>query len=621
MCRARRHRKARPQAPEGAPSEKLSEWQEKINALIDQLTGDVPLDPADRTPEQHARWLLAHSLDWHRREQKALWWEYFRLSDLAAEDLLEERAGLSGLSFIGATGGTAKAPIHRYSFPPQETELRGGESLRNMGGAHFGTVEEMALDERWVDIKKRGDTADVHSEAVFAHKVIDADVLAKALVRIGEHVAANGMEGDGRYRAARDLLMRMPPRLGGQPIRQDGEPTLDAALRIAPHLQPGVFPIQGPPGAGKTHTGARMICALVQAGKTVGVTANGHKVIRNLLDAVVTAADAMGVGVQCLQKPAEKEDDVHRLRFTTKAPELLGAISHGVHVGGGTAWLWASPDAAEAVDVLFIDEAAQMALANVLAVSQAASTIVLLGDPQQLDQPMQGSHPEGTDVSSLHHILGGDQTIAEDLGLFLAETWRLHPDICAYTSELFYGGRLHPRPGLEVQDVRSGGRVSGAGLRYVPVPTEGNQSSSPEEADCVRDLVDDILGAGTTWIDKHGVEAPVTLNEILIIAPYNAQVIELQDRIPGGRIGTVDKFQGQEAPIVIYSMTTSSYADAPRGMEFLYSLNRLNVATSRAKCICVLVASPSVFEAQCRTPRQMRLANAFCRYLERASVV
>lgn len=611
----------RPEAPEGEPSEKLSEWQEQINALIDHLTGDVPPDPADRTSEQHARWLLAHSLDWHRREQKALWWEYFRLSDLAAEDLLEERAGLSGLSFLGATGGTAKAPIHRYSFPAQETELRGGESLRNMGGAHFGKVEEMSLDERWVDIKKRGDTADVHSEAVFAHKVIDADVLAKALVRIGEHVAANGMEGDGRYKAARDLLMRMPPRIGGQPLLQDGESTLDAALRIAPHLQPGVFPIQGPPGAGKTHTGARMICALVHAGRTVGVTANSHKVIRNLLNAVVTAADEMGVDVQCMQKPAEKEDDVHRLRFTTKAPELLGAISDGVHVGGGTAWLWASPDAAEAVDVLFIDEASQMALANVLAVSQTASTIVLLGDPQQLDQPMQGSHPEGTDVSSLHHILGGDQTIAADRGLFLSETWRLHPDICAYTSELFYGGRLHPRPGLEVQEIRSGGRVCGAGLRYVSVPTEGNQSSSPEEADCVRDLVDEILGAGTTWIDKHGVEAPVTLNEILIIAPYNAQVIELQDRIPAGRIGTVDKFQGQEAPIVIYSMTTSSYADAPRGMEFLYSLNRLNVATSRAKCICVLVASPSVFEAQCRTPRQMQLANAFCRYLERASVV
>lgn len=611
----------RPEVPEGAPSEKLTEWQEKINALIDQLTSDVPLDPIDRTSEQHARWLLAHSLDWHRREQKAAWWEYFRLSGLTAEDLLEERAGLSGLSFIGAVGATGKTPIHRYSFPPQETELRGGEGLRSIGGAHFGSIVEMSLEDRWVDIKKRGDTSDVHSSAVFAHKVIGADVLANSLVRIGEYVAENGMEGDGRYRAARDLLMRMPPQVGGRPLLQDGESTLDAALRIAPHLQPGVFPIQGPPGAGKTHTGARMICALVKAGKTVGVTANSHKVIRNLLDAVAKASDEMGIELQCMQKPAEQEANVHRLRFTASASELLGTIGQGVQVGGGTAWLWAASEAAEAVDVLFIDEAAQMALANVLAVSQAASTIVLLGDPQQLDQPMQGSHPEGTDVSSLHHILGDDQTIADDRGLFLAETWRLHPDICAYTSELFYGGRLHPRQGLEVQEIRSVGRVSGSGLRYLPVPTEGNQNASPEEADCIRDLVAEILGAGTTWVDKHGVEAAVTLNEILIIAPYNAQVIELQDRISGGRIGTVDKFQGQEAPIVIYSMTTSSYADAPRGMEFLYSLNRLNVATSRAKCICVLVASPSLFEAQCRTPRQMQLANAFCRYIERASSI
>jgi uncharacterized protein len=186
---------------------------------------------------------------------------------------------------------------------------------------------------------------------------------------------------------------------------------------------------------------------------------------------------------------------------------------------------------------------------------------------------------------------------------------------------VFYGGRLHPRPGLEIQEIRSTGRVNGTGLRYIAVPTEGNQSSSPEEADRARDLVGEILASGTTWIDKHGVEQSISLRDILIIAPYNAQVYELQDRISGARIGTVDKFQGQEAPIVIYSMTTSSYADAPRGMEFLYSLNRLNVATSRAKCVCILVASPSVFEAQCRTPRQMQLANAFCRYLELATII
>ncbi|WLA69209.1 AAA domain-containing protein [Bradyrhizobium diazoefficiens] len=159
----------------------------------------------------------------------------------------------------------------------------------------------------------------------------------------------------------------------------------------------------------------------------------------------------------------------------------------------------------------------------------------------------------------------------------------------------------------------------GAGLRYLAVEHYGNQSSSLEEAEAVRELVTDILGAGATWIDRNGVEAAIGLEDILVIAPYNAQVFELQERIPAARIGTVDKFQGQEAPIVIYSMTTSSPADAPRGMEFLYSANRLNVATSRARCLCVIVASPRLFEAECRTQRQMQLANTFCRYVELAS--
>lgn len=611
----------RPEAPAGEPGEALGEWQEKINELIARLSGDVPADVAQRTPEQHARWLLAHTLDWHRREKKAVWWEYFRLSDLGAEDLLDERAGLAGLTFVQANGGTAKAPIHRYSFPPQETQMRGREDLHGLGGARFGKVEAISLDERWVDIKKRGDSAAIHPDAVFSHTDIRAEVLAKALVRLGEHVADHGMEGDGPFQAARDLLMRAAPRIGGQPIQVDGEPTLDAALRIAPAIASGLFPIQGPPGSGKSHTGARMICALVRAGRTVGVTANSHKVIRNLLDMVVKAADEAGIDLHCAQKPADIEPDRPRLRFVDSNSELLQSIGNGASVAGATAWLWASPEAAQAVDVLFVDEAAQMALANVLAVSQAATSVVLLGDPQQLDQPVQGSHPDGTEVSALHHILGNEPTMPADKGLFMAETWRLHPDICAYTSELFYKDRLRPRPGLENQAIVSSGRVNGSGLRYVAVPTEGNQSTSPEEAEAVRGLVTEILASGTTWLDKDCIERPITLQDILIIAPYNAQVFELQDRIAGARIGTVDKFQGQEAPIVIYSMTTSSYADAPRGMEFLYSLNRLNVATSRARCVCILVASPSVFEARCRTPRQMQLANAFCRYLELATTI
>lgn len=611
----------RPEPPEAAPSEALGEWQAKIDALVAQLIQDVPVDVADRSAEQHARWLLGHILDWHRREQKAVWWEYFRLAALTADDLLDERAGVSGLSFDSEQGGTAKAPIHRYTFPPQEGEARNSDELRSLGGEKFGAVHAISWEDRWVDVKKRKDTAELHTEAVFRHKVVDAKVLAHSLVRLGEHVVAHGIEGAGSFQAGRDLLLRLGPRLGAQVIQIENEVALDAACRLALALEGGALPIQGPPGSGKTFTGARMICALVQAGKKVGVCATSHKVIRHLLDEVIQAADAAGLDVQCVQKPSEMEDDLPHLRFAKNAEVLFAALTAGAHVAGGTAWLWASQEAVESVDVLFVDEAAQMALANVLAVSQAAPRLVLLGDPQQLDQPIQGSHPDGTEVSALHHVLGSAPTIAADCGLFLAETWRLHPAICAFTSEMFYANRLHPRPGLEGQTVTSPGRVSGAGLRFLAVPTHGNQSASPEEANSVKELVEEILGSGTTWTDKDGTVRPVTFADILIIAPYNAQVAELGARLPGARIGTVDKFQGQEAPIVIYSMTTSSHEDAPRGMEFLYSLNRLNVATSRAKCVCVLVGSSSVFEVSCRTPRQMRMANAFCRYLEMATPI
>jgi superfamily I DNA and/or RNA helicase len=217
--------------------------------------------------------------------------------------------------------------------------------------------------------------------------------------------------------------------------------------------------------------------------------------------------------------------------------------------------------------------------------------------------------------------LASDQTIAADKGLFLDVTWRLHPDICIYTSELFYNGKLQSRPGLQKQAVTGPGPLSGSGLRYLPVAHSGNQNCSPEEAEAVATLVSGLLQSQATWVDEDGVEKPVTLNDIVIITPYNAQVFEIHQRLPGARVGTVDKFQGQQAAVAIYSMATSSHADAPRGMEFLYSLNRLNVATSRAKCISVLIGSPQITEVECRTPRQMQLANALCRYLELARVL
>jgi predicted RecB family nuclease len=608
----------RPLPGDGAPNENVSAWLIRINPVIEKLTADIPADAEERNAEQQARWLLANVLDWHRREDKTVWWELFRLSDLSAEDLLDERCGLAGLSFVAEVGGTTRAPIHRYRFPPQETEFRGGEDLRNLGGAKLGSVEAISFATATVDIKKRQDSAGIHPEAVFAHSYVDAKVLAEALLRIGTYVAERGLRGDGPYQAARDLLLREVPRTGGQPLHCEGETAVDAAVRICAGLTGGILPIQGPPGAGKTYTGAQMICELVRHGRTVGITANSHKVIRNLIDESIEAAGKQGLDLHCCQKAGEMEDAQPHLSFARSNTELFAALGSTAMVGGGTAWLWACPEAFETVDVLFVDEAAQMSLANVLAVSQAAKTVVLIGDPQQLDQPMQGSHPEGTDVSALDHILGGQQTISPEKGLFLEQTWRLHPDICLFTSELFYDGKIVSREGLEKQVITAPGPVNGSGLRYLPVVHRGNQNCSREEAMAVGALVEGILESKVTWFDRDGQQKPVTLDDIIIITPYNAQVFEIQQRLPGARVGTVDKFQGQEAPIAIYSTATSSRADAPRGMEFLYSLNRLNVATSRAKCVCIMAGSPELFETECRTPHQAHLVNAFCRFLELA---
>lgn len=613
----------RPEIIDGAPSENISEWLELITPLIAQLTEGVSADPAERTAEEQGRWLLANLLEWHRREEKSGWWEYFRLCDLSSEDLLDERAGLSGLRYIETVGGTAKCPIDRYSFPAQEADIRPGKGIKAQGGQSVGSVEDISRSQRTIDIKKTSAMASEHPAAIFIHEHVASKPMQESLVRLATYVCEHGMfEGDA-YRPARDMLMRVAPQVEGDAaIRMGCEKPLDAGVRLAPLIASGVLPIQGPPGTGKTHTGGHMIGELVKQGKKVGIVANGHDVIRNLLDKVIEVAEETATQLVCIQKPkgGSKEEATDRLRFAKKSnAEVFAALDGDCGVAGGTAWLWSTQDAFECLDVLFVDEAAQMSLANVLAVSQAARTLVLLGDPQQLDQPMQGSHPDGAGCSALDHLLSGKQTIGPDEGLFLDVTWRLHPDISGFTSELFYEGKLESKEETAGQRVNASGIAGGTGLRFLPVEHKGNHNCSPEEADVIAAMVDDILQQGATWVDRDGQEHPVGNDDILIIAPYNAQVFEIQQRLPQARVGTVDKFQGQEAPISIYSLASSSHADAPRGMEFLYSLNRLNVATSRAKCVTILVGSPQVFEAECRTPRQMQLANAFCRYREYAS--
>jgi uncharacterized protein len=213
----------------------------------------------------------------------------------------------------------------------------------------------------------------------------------------------------------------------------------------------------------------------------------------------------------------------------------------------------------------------------------------------------------------LEHLLGDEQTVAEDRGLFLERTFRMHPDVCSYISAAFYEDRLVSEEACARQ-----GTAFGTGVRFLPVEHAGNRQSSPEEADAVARELERMLGA--EWTDANGVTRPLREADFLVVAPYNAQVRCLRERVPRGvRVGTVDKFQGQEAPVVFFSMASSSGDDVPRNLEFLFSRNRLNVAVSRARCLAVLVASPRLLEVRCRTVEQMRLANALCLLVEAAA--
>jgi uncharacterized protein len=614
----------RPAAPEPEPGEALSERLAHVAEVAERLSAGVPEEAADRTTDQHARWLLAQLLSWHRREEKAFWWRFFYLmDDLTDEERVAEREPIGCLEFVEDLGPLARSNVYRYRFPEQDHAIDVGTEVCDPAtGKSPGTVVALDPVAGTLDLKRGERTDGPHPTSLVPSGHVATFALHESLLRIGEWVAGHGMEGPGAYAAARELLLRHAPRFtdGGE-LCGSGEDAVAAALRIAPLLDGTSLAVQGPPGSGKTYLGAAAVVELVRLGRKVGVTANSHKVIGHLLDEIREQADKRGVAVRMGQKPDMSGDCTSCGALPLKSNQAaLAALADGeVDVVGGTAWLWSRPEFAGSVDVLVIDEAGQLALANAVAVSQAADSLILLGDPAQLDQPLQGTHPPGAEASALGHVLGTASTMPPDRGLFLERTRRLHPDLCRFTSETFYEGRLESMPGLALQDLEGWEPLTGTGVSYVPAFHEGNSSESPEEADVVANLVRRLTDGTCTWTDRQAIAHPLTLNDVLVVAPYNAQVAEIARRIPGARVGTVDKFQGQEAPVSIYSMTTSAPEDAPRGMEFLYSLNRLNVATSRARCLAAVVASPALVRVRARTPRQMQLANALCRFIEISS--
>ena len=633
----------RPEDQAAEAEQPVPEVQQQAVALRERILATIPPEAAEPTHADHPKWLLAYLIDWHRREVNAEWWEYFRLKGLPEEDLFDERDAVAGLTFIDRVdivkrAGSQKptgSVIDRYTYPLQEIEIGRKGKLKLQDDTTFGEVVAHDRVARLLDVRKGPKVAEVHPSAAFSCDVITTDGLQKSVMRLAERMISSPFHEGVPDECGLELLFARAPRLRTAAFElQTGETEQDFAIRVATALDRTTLAIQGPPGAGKTYIGAQMIRALVAAGKKVGVTATSHKVIRNLLDEVVDQAAKARHTVKVGQKPGEMSAQPGSIVEFDDNPPALEAIASGeVSVLGGTSFMWAREEFAQAVDVLFVDEAGQVSLANLLAVSQAANSLVMLGDPQQLDQPEKASHPDGVGVSALQHVLGEYETMPPDRGIFLPITWRMSPTLTAFTSELFYEGKLTAKAGLERQVLSGIDALAGSKPWMVPVEHDGCQSASDAEVDAVVALVERLLASGSLWIDENGEAKQLTGDDIRVVAPFNAQVNRITealakvrlrpDATPGGtvQVGTVDKFQGQTCAVVIYSMATSRPEDAPRGMEFLYSLNRLNVATSRARCAVFLVASPRLFEPECRTPRQMQLANALCRYRELAAAL
>jgi uncharacterized protein len=560
------------------------------------------------------RWLAAEVLEYHRREARPAWWWYFERLGMTPEELVDDTESIGGLEPSDvAPEPVGRSVVHTLRYPPQDHKLGPGQA--HDPATAKGAGEVLEIDDATGTLRlARGPTLATVPlpRALIAGGPYDDRVQRDAIFRVGDSIR----RGEARYPALQAILNREYPRVRGFAPGQRLQTTDLGEIRArALGLDGSYLFVQGPPGTGKTWTGARLVTHLLANGRRVGIAAQSHKAIHNLLDEVERVARREGVQFRGVKKStAGNEESVYEGTFITSEPDTSKAChaSRQVELVAGTAWLFARGELDGSCDHLVIDEAGQVSLADTLAMGTSARNVILLGDPLQLAQVSQGVHPEGSGASVLEHLLGAAPTIPEDRGVFLERSFRMHPGVCAFISEIVYAGRLYS----DESAARRSTSV-GTGIRFVGVEHEGNRSSSDEEVTRIAALITDMLRG--TFTESDGASRPLRPADFMVVAPYNAQVRRLRAGLSEGvRVGTVDKFQGQEAPIVFFSMATSSGEDVPRNLTFLFSRNRLNVAISRAQCLAILVCSPRLLEARCHSIEEMELVNALCRLVEYA---
>jgi len=598
-------------------SEAALKAEAAMEVYREQLLGGLPADPLTWTDSDRAKELMFQLLSFHRRTEKPVWWALFARQEASDEELLNDVEVIACMTETKAPIPSADGWTYEYTFPEQEFKLKTGDNCSVV--STLAELSDVVVDEdkRVVTFYSTEDLSlESHLMAIGTGLPINVGVIQSAYKRFVDAYLAGG----DKFQAGLDLINRAVPRVSGHPSGQElivnGQDILAGTTLTVSNLDRSYLFIQGPPGAGKTYTGSHVIVDLLEAGKTVAVTSNSHKAINNLLSAVERVAERKGFEFKGAKKSSGPESAL-RGKFIddfSNTQQLIKSVGQFSLVAG-TAWLLTSPRLEQKFDYLFVDEAGQVSLANLLAMSTCAKNIVLLGDQMQLGQPVQGVHPRDSGKSTLDYLLKGDATIAPELGIFLKDTWRMHPDVCRFISEAVYDGRLEPESKNANQRIvlqpNAHPSLEPTGVTFIPVEHDACSQRSDVEAEVIRTLLESLLSQ--RYVDRDGKSHEMTLENILVVAPYNQQVNLLKRVLPeGARVGTVDKFQGQEAEAVLVSMTTSSGQYLPRDIEFLYSKNRLNVAVSRARCLAVVVASPHLLEVDCKTPEQMALVNTLC---------
>ncbi|MFY9779961.1 MAG: TM0106 family RecB-like putative nuclease [Candidatus Baltobacteraceae bacterium] len=607
--------------------------EQKFLELKAELDARIPadFDPAVDDPRLRPLrpfFLARHMLEYHWREHKPEYWRFYDRCETYREDpgaLLDDSESIVGLEFAGETVKVKQSLGYAFHFPAQLHKLDEGECYDLVSEERAGKIVEIEDGEergRLVLLRGRSLKDRALPAAITRRKIVPASTILDALARFARALLDEGARC--RYRAAFDVLTAASPRLRGVPRGSRIAPASvdEASLRaLCDALDDSYLFVQGPPGSGKTYLGARLIVDLLARGRKVGITANSHKAIHNLLDEVESVASARRVDFAGAKKCTKDEDDTryHGAHFRNVDGSLAG---ESFQLVAGTAWAFGPQAMDQQLDYLFIDEAGQMALPHAIAALTSAKNAVLLGDPLQLPQVTQTQHPGDLGASVLEHLLGHElRPVAAERGILLTDSYRMHPGVCRFISELLYEGKLHSAAGRERQEVRSPG-LSGAGLRYLPVEHAGNSQRSEEEAARVAAEIEQLLRG--TVRDVAGATRPLAAADVIVVTPYNAQV-RCIGRVLTARglgrveVGTVDKFQGREAYVVFFSTAASSPEDAPRGISFVFDRQRFNVAISRARALAVMVGSPALLVHHCTSVEQVQAANGVCRFIEEAS--